>query len=228
MDDQNANDRAFSEAWINYPHRILGRPLDPFCLDHLLALTLINSPFVAGGAESVGWADVFKAIAICRTPFESPIRFPSPWRARARIRWEAFKRRTTNGKAGLTLADAAVAFRSYQNDYHATPELFFTDDGRVLTAPAILARAVYLQRICGMEERRIWRMPIGKMMWIYAAALEQETDSVSLIKGEEADFLTIVGKKQRGEELTEAEERLFGEFTADFNEAELTGSAGSN
>ncbi len=211
-------DPRFAESWVNRPYRILGRKLRPYCLDHLLNLDLINSPLAAtspAAAAKVTWADIFLAVAICSTPFESPLHLPSPRAARAK-QWLLTKlHRLTRGRCGGTLSTVAAAFRVYQNDYHAAPDLFSTASGRELTAPALLARAVFMQRRLGMAEERLWTMPIGKLLWTYAATLEQESEGVSLLETREQDFFDLIKKQQDGIELSPREAALFARLEAE-------------
>ncbi|MDF3056803.1 MAG: hypothetical protein K0R17_1018 [Rariglobus sp.] len=192
-------DRRFLEAWLNRDdHRSCGQRLRPYCFQYALTLQLLKNPFVVG-AELIGWADLFRAIAVCRAPFEKLPRFPSD----IRLAWYVTSRRflwwLSRGRFGTTFAREAAAFRAYQNDYQSNPDLFFENEGRELTAPIMLARAVYLMRVCGLPEERVWMMPIGKALWTYAAALEQDQSGVSLLDEEEGDLMEIIRKLQSGE-----------------------------
>ena len=192
-------DNRFLEAWFNRDdHRVCGQRVKPYCFQYALALQLLKNPFVAG-ADIIVWADLFRAVAVCRTGFDQLPRFPS----NLRLAWYVTSRRflwwLTRGKLGTTLAREAAAFRAYQNDYQSEPDLFFENDGRPLTAPALLARTVFLQRECGLTEERAWMMPIGRALWMYAAALEQSQSGVSLLDESEGDLMDYIKKLQSGE-----------------------------
>lgn len=192
-------DRRFLEAWMNRAdHRVCGRRLRPYCFQYALTLQLLKNPFVVG-AEVIGWADLFRAVAVCRARFEQLPSFPS----NLSLVWYVTTRRflwwLTRGRLGTTFAREAAAFRAYQNDYLSEPDLFFENEGRELTAPIMLARAVYLMRVCSIPEERVWMMPIGKALWTYATALEQDQAGVSLLDEDEGDLMSIIAKLQSGE-----------------------------
>jgi hypothetical protein len=110
----------------------------------------------------------------------------------------ALTRRLTRSRFGTTLALEAARFRAYQNDYQSEPDLFFEDEGRELTAPVLLGRAVHLHARCGISEERAWTMPLGKALWIYAAHLEQTQAGVSLLDEEDTRFMDWVKDIQTG------------------------------
>jgi hypothetical protein len=151
-------------------------------------LEVLGNPLAGADPKAViTWAHLLQAVAICSTPYEAEVRFPKAWLARLRI---ALRRRT--------LATEARAFRAYQNDFLSEPDLFFTEEGRPLNAPGILAKAVFLQMHCHVEERRVWTMPVGKALWMYAAALEQLSDAVMVQENEEAELMRHLRAMQRG------------------------------
>lgn len=192
-------DERFAEAWLNRAdHRVCGRLLRPYCLQHALALQLIQSPFVAGEPRPITWADVFRAAAICACGFEELPRFATSYSMVNYVQGHRLTRWLTRGRRGRDLAAEAHRFRAYQNDYQAEPDLFFETDGKELTAPALLGRAVYLQRVVGLDEARVWTMPLGKALWTYATALEQEQPGVSLLPEGEQDVMDWIKAIQEG------------------------------
>lgn len=193
-------DKRFLEAWLNRAdHRVAGIRLRPYCFQSALVLQQLESPFVSTEDKPITWADVFRAAAVCRTRFEQLPRFPSNFRMVLYATTSRFLWWLTKGRLGTTLSQEAAAFRAYQNDFESTPDLFFENEGRELTAPVILARCVYLQRVCHLPEERVWTMPIGKALWIYAAALEQEQPGVSLLEEEDAEVMQLIRRLQAGE-----------------------------
>lgn len=193
-------DERFAEAWINLPyHVVCGQRLRPYCLQHALALQLIKSPLVSGEDTMITWGDLFMAAAVCACAFEEHPREPTGLHMGNYILGQRLTRWLTRGRLGTTLELECARFRAYQNDYQSEPDLFFEDEGRELTAPALLSRAVFLQRVCHIPEERAWTMPIGKALWSYAAALEQTQTGVSLLDEDETDLFRWIGKIQRGE-----------------------------
>lgn len=191
-------DERFAEAWLNLDHTICGYRLRPYCLQHALALQLIDSPFVSTAPREIGWTDVFRAAAICACRFEEHPRPPTYFRMANYILGHALTRRLSRSRFGTTLTREASAFRAYQNDFLSEPDLFFENDGRELTAPVLLGRAVYLHAHCGISEERAWTMPIGKGLWIYAAHMEQSQAGVSLLDQGDSAFFDWIKDIQAG------------------------------
>lgn len=191
-------DERFAEAWLNLDHTVCGRRLRPYCLQHALALQLIDSPFVDPEPREIRWSDLFRAAAICACRFEQHPRAPGYWAMMNYILGHACTRWLSRGRFGTSLALEAERFRTYQNDFQSEPDLFFENEGRELTAPVLLGRAVYLHAHCGITEERAWTMPIGKALWTYAAHLEQSQAGVSLLDEEGSAWLEWVKDIQAG------------------------------
>lgn len=194
-----ALDERFAEAWLNRAdHRVCGYSLRPYCLQHALMLQLVDSPFVSTQPRPILWSDVFTAAAICATGFEELPRFRSRLRAHAFRLVRGLAARLTGGRLGTDLESECHRFRTYQNDFQSEPDLFFESEGRELTAPVLLGRAVYLHASCGVTEERAWTMPIGKALWIYAAHLEQSQAGVTLLDEEDTKWMEWVKDIQSG------------------------------
>jgi len=191
----------FAEAWINRRHRVAGRLLDPFCLHHVMLLEALNNPLGAAAVGSdarISWGDLFAAVIVCTAPYEEEIQFPSVgllWHLR--VRWLTFVH-WLRRRPGTALAWHCAAFRNYQNDYESAPDLFFDEQTTPLTAPGLLAKAVFLQMQLHLDERRVFTMPIGKALFSYAAAVEQ-LSSARLLENEESDLMEVLRKIQAGE-----------------------------
>lgn len=191
-------DERFAEAWLNLDHTVCGIRLRPYCLQHALALQLIGSPFVDPQPREIKWSDIFRAAAICACRFEEHPRARGYWEMVNFILGHALTRRLTRGRLGSDLALEAERFRTYQNDYQSEPDLFFEGEGKELTAPVLLGRAVYLHAHCGLSEKRAWTMPIGKALWTYAAHLEQSRPGVSLLDEEDSAYMEWIKDIQSG------------------------------
>lgn len=65
----------FYEAFINCPHKVLGKHLRPFSLTHCLYLEAIDSPFmkvINGGEVNITRKDLELAVLICSS--NAPLR----------------------------------------------------------------------------------------------------------------------------------------------------------
>lgn len=182
---------SFAEAWINFSHTVCGVRLPAYSLHTHLMLAVLENPL---GIEELPegfqltWEDLWEAIAAVTTPYGGSIQFPSAWRCVLRQRWRR-----------LNLAEEVAKFRAWQNDYLSTPQVFCSEgDGRPLTAPGILARAIFLQRHLHLSDERVWTMPIGQAMWMHAATLEQINDNVSLLEDNEAKIFELLKAIQEG------------------------------
>lgn len=181
----------FAEAWINYPWRVCRRWLPAYSLHAHLMLCAVRSPLafeVLPEGYRITWEDLWEAVAAVCTPPGAPLVYPSGWRC-------VFTQRLHR----LDLAREVAAFRAWQNDYLSAPDVFCTEgDGRELTAPGILARAVFLQRHLHLSSAEVWTMPIGQALWLHAATLEQINEKVSLLEQGEADLFELVRRIQDG------------------------------
>ena len=66
-------DARFAEAWINYDHVVCGLRLRPYCLQHALLLTVLGNPLGVEDSKqevTVGWEDLWEAVAVCCTAYE--------------------------------------------------------------------------------------------------------------------------------------------------------------
>jgi hypothetical protein len=189
--DGKLDDR-FLEAWINRSHTVCGVRLRPYCLNHALLLAVLESPLGMDNVPAgfgLRWDHLWLAVTICALDYEEEFTAPSPF-------WCEFKRRLHRYDLRVELEK----FRAYQNDYLSSPNIFCSDgDGKPLTAPAILARAVALQRGIGLTEYRVWTMPIGKALWMHATYAEQINENISLVDEEVGETLHFLRQIQDGQ-----------------------------
>jgi hypothetical protein len=182
----------FAEAWINKEWTVCRRRLPAYSFHAHLLLCAAENPFAfehLPPAYKITWEDLWEAVTLVCTPYGQPVRYPPGWRC-------VFTQRLHR----LDLAREIAAFRAWQNDYLSAPEVFCTEgDGRELTAPGILARVVFLQRhLHGYSAETLWTMPIGQVLWLHAACLEQLNDKVSLLEDEEAKLFELIKRIQEG------------------------------
>lgn len=181
----------FAEAWINVPHTVCRVKMPVYSLHTHLMLAVLENPL---GMEAlpqgykITWEDLWEAVAAVKTPYGGHVAFPTPWKCILRQKWHR-----------MDLATELARFRAWQNDYLSAPEVFCTDgDGKPLTAPGILARAIFLQRHLHLSDERVWTMPIGQALWQHAATLEQINDNVSLLEDNEAKIFELLKRIQEG------------------------------
>lgn len=181
----------FAEAWVNVSHVVCGERMPIYSMHTHLMLSVMENPLALESVPQgyrITWEDLWLAIAAVKTPYGGETKFPAPWLCIFKQRWKR-----------LSLEREVAKFRAWQNDYLSTPDVFCTEgDGRPLTAPGILARAVFLQRHLHLSDERVWTMPIGQAMWQHAATLEQINDNVSLLEDKEAALFDLLKRIQDG------------------------------
>ena len=185
-------DERFHEAWVNKSHTVCGVRLRPYCLNHALLLAVLESPLGMNDVPpgfGLRWDHLWLAVTVCASDYEEEFDAPSAF-------WCEFKRKLHR----YDLRTELEKFRIYQNDFLSSPDIFCSDgDGKPLTAPAILARAVALQRGIGLSEYRVWTMPIGKALWMHATYAEQINENISLVNEKDGETLDFLRKIQDGE-----------------------------
>lgn len=185
-------DPRFCEAWVNYEHRVCRVPLQPYSLHHSLLLRMVGNPLVIENPPPdlpIGWVDLWEAVTICSTVFGQPIHYPRGWVC-------ALKQRLHR----MDLKAECEAFRAYQNDFAQVPDLHsFDDSAKPLTAPAPLAKVVFLARELREPMADFWNMPLGQLEWVYATTVEQTSNRWSLLDQEEGAIHDLLGRIQRGE-----------------------------
>lgn len=178
-----ASDPRFLEAWVNRrDHRVFGCRLRPLSLWHLLALDAIDSPFAGFGDGAASTTDFLRAVAILAT--EPP---------------ETLEIHPEGIEPGIWLAFCAIPFtkkcrranlqlKAYFSDFYSSVDVWnFTNGeggGHRISAPWLLARAVFLMRHTNLSERRIWTAPIGQIL-NYAAAVEEQVTNNQVISTDE-------------------------------------------
>jgi len=161
---------AFAEAMLGGRHRVFGYDLQPFSAAHLAFLEAVDSPIFSVG-ESIGADQLLLAARVCA----SPVRL-----IRGGYLPDVGKLAPTlldSIRLGLICASPAkfakqvAAFRTYLDDYLASPEKYDTPNKkpRPMSSPTAFALVVQGAKIFG--EERAWSMPFGLLrtyMDVYA------------------------------------------------------------
>ena len=183
---------AFAEAWINRDdHKVYGRRLYPFCLQHLLFLVIDHNGAYFGKDPSRD--DLIKAVLICSSK-------PEDLQA-GRHTLDGLRKKHFIYAAMYRNHDAELAkWRSYLADYDSKPEFWEAKaSSEGLRAPSILSLATYLEMKTNMTESEIMNAPIGKMFWKSAAITELEGGSSSqIVTDEEAEMIKVMEDKSNG------------------------------
>lgn len=151
--------RAFSEAVINSPHRVLGIRLRPFSAAHFFTLESVNSPIVVGGNVEI--TDFLYALKICS---RNPKFIHGAWSVDTKIRFTLLDHFRVFQLLNARLKGKAFkAWQAYQNDYQSLPE-HMQSEGLTpsISAPGILAAVVSGMRF--MSEKRAWTMPLSLLI----------------------------------------------------------------
>lgn len=177
---------AFLEAWINYPHTLLGRKLRPLCLRHLLWLHALKSPLVLT-SQPVTLQDLEIAALVCGSSSDEEIvtglnvKELSPFASFRLKLWHRSNRRR-DPKA------EAKAFLAYQDDYLKLPETYDSGgSGPDCALPWLLMRAAALIQQTGWSEATVYNLPLGKLLWLNIAFAYLTTGETNVMT--DADIL---------------------------------------
>jgi hypothetical protein len=163
-------DENFYRSLFPGTHRVLGRELLPLSFFHLLALRAVESPLLDPDGD-VELPDLMVAVKICRSRFPSQPNLRPCFREKLLFLWRkddrAFLARETEKFLAYKTAHEAFGPRFWENENEIVP--------RTLSAPAILARVVSLERRTNFTHQQIWNdIPPGYAAWLDGAIAEQE------------------------------------------------------
>ena len=150
---------AFREAFIHDRHVIMGREMQPFCIDHIMLLEALDSPLIMGGTVKI--EDVQLAVKVCSTGsnaefFEASLRPSFYWRLWGRV----FSRVPVKG--------LIERWDAYLADYAPKIEQFRYEDQEACKCPGyVLTAAKLVER--GHAPATVRRMGIGELTaWVLA------------------------------------------------------------
>ena len=167
-------DSLLTEALINSKYRVLGKKLRPYCLWHEFLLLASENPFfVESSEEEANIAHLEAAARICCCKYGE---LPSQ---KINSKWVAVK------AVILGVEKQLASFKTYIDDYNSGPQIWHEEKkeegGSKSGPPGTIFTAVSCLSL-GIDERRVWEMPIGIALW-YSATRQFD-------KGGEMDFVT--------------------------------------
>ena len=178
-----SSDPRFLEAWVNHAgHRVFGRKLHPLCFLDLVALEVVDSPFLPGSKNRACATrhDFNLAVHILSAPIKS-------LELSDRIARPSLVSRMVFSRYDLAKANAAL--QAYFDDYFTTLEMWREPSaGKSCQAPWVLAQAAFLMQHTSLSEWRIWTAPIGQML-CYCAALEEQLSQSQVVSPEERKIM---------------------------------------
>jgi hypothetical protein len=165
---------AFSESVIHDRHVVLGRDLQPFCLDHWEILNALKSPLLYGGKISI--LDMQLAALACSTGNSMEF-YDATLRPHFGMRWWF---RIT---ALMPHEPALAAFNAYVDDYIPKFPHWRYDDGDESKCPGMFLTAARLVE-AGHDPAKVRRMGIGEMNAWAMALLEAKGDPLKSVKSQ--------------------------------------------
>lgn len=144
---------AIHESFLHDRHIILGREMQPFCMDHIMCLERLNSPLIEGGPVTI--SDAQLAVKICSTAttseyLDSALR-PSKY-------WKRFNVVTRS----YPIPTFIKLWNDYIEDFAPKVEQFRYEDQDPPKCPSyVLAAARLVER--GHDPARVRRMGIGEV-----------------------------------------------------------------
>ena len=195
-----ALDPSLAGAFIDggLEHRVLGVPVRPFCLWHVLLLQALDSPFLRHG--EVGLFELRTAIGICRLRFgQSRVRRPflGP-RALWRLCRRGGLRREVKEFLGYT------ADYIYKPEYSVRePKLPAGSSPRIPShsAPEIIRLVGDVVGWSHWPEAYVWELPPSRAHWYRAMALRAAGIDVDFMSDEDRAFndaMKAAGLKPKG------------------------------
>jgi hypothetical protein len=175
---------AFTEALIHDRHVILGRDMQPFCIDHVLILEALKSPLIFGGPITI--EDMQLAVQACST--DSTFEFYDV-SLRPDDRWRLWKKITR--MMPIPLAE----WNRYVDDYD--PKFLFRrnmDEDQATKCPGMMVTAARLVA-CGHDPAKVRRMGIGEMTAWSLAIVEKDGDPLKSV----LDDQDVLFRRERAE-----------------------------
>lgn len=144
---------AFREAFIHDRHVILGREMQPFCIDHIMILEALESPLIMGGTVKIEDAQI--AIKLCSTATNQDY-------LDAALRPDKFWQKWNIVTRSYPIPVFIRAWDEYIDDYAPKIEQFLYDDQDAPKCPGyILTAAKLVER--GHDPAKVRRMGIGEV-----------------------------------------------------------------
>jgi len=180
-------DERFLSAWYSRRHTVMGVRLLPFSLGHRLTLEALDSPFCHPDRPFT-MADLALAVRICAQPPFVPLRAPT-WGERVRF-WRGVIQ-------PAYFQEESMKFVAYLDDHCCAPRFWNKTDQQFSrqSVPWLLEVAAGLLRTTSMREREVWRMPLGKALWYYAALARQEGVDVDILTTDDEALLDSLEKE---------------------------------
>lgn len=198
-------DRDFYRAQLPDTHIVLGMPLLPLSLGHLILLTRLESPFIVGGEPN--WSNLAASVLICAQSYEDGLasldepkdrmdRFMRRWHDRitGNDRWSV--RLRFKSPNILNLFSECSAFRTYIESNSKGPN-FSYDPGnfKPLNCPSEQIIKVALMRDLHFSESEVLNRSWLMCLWDYTT-LRTLAGQVSMVDDE-----SIQDAKNVAEEL---------------------------
>ncbi len=188
----------FHEAWLNssgrvnknLKHVVYGMHLKPLCALHIVALEALDSPFPFAQRDSL--LEDFVAAAIVLSQDYAHLEIEPPDLASVDLRAMAKAAGVKTAKQyNQWREDENKKLDAYFRDYWSLPPMERIAGGdspvSALGAPWLLGTIVALLRQTNLTEERLWRMPMGQLLW-YACVTEEQVSDSRIIDQERLDL----------------------------------------
>jgi hypothetical protein len=179
---------AFREAFIHDRHVIMGRKMQPFCIDHLMSLEALNSPLIMGGQVKI--EDAQAAIKLCSTASDQDY-------FDASLRPDKYWKKWSNVTRSYPLAVFVASWDDYIEDFSPKFEQFRYEDQDAPKCPGyILTAAKLVER--GHDPAKVRRMGLGEVTaWALAIMENNPTPhNPNPLKGIKDDWDVMTAREQ--------------------------------
>lgn len=185
-------DTRFLQAWVESKHRVLGYDLAPFCLNHLLALHAAESPFVLGGIPE--FEDLLLFLKVCSNSARELAPADRQIKRELRKTPLELERAIVGALEYLASASHRPQFAEQAESDPEAPGEHSGGTGRLLTAPAALARIAFMHVHSNLSHTEIMTMKLDQLADLEAAIAEQKGGDVRFRNEEEDAWLTANAK----------------------------------
>jgi len=169
---QLTTSEAFTESVIHDRHVILGREMQPFCLDHWELLNAFKSPLIRGGP--ILTVDLQRAVIACSTGSSQEF-------YNVILRPNFIQKCGLYCTRGLPVDPLLKAFNDYVDDYAPKfPYWRYTDDDSSKCPPLYVTAAKLIG--AGHNSNQVRRMGLGEMTAWALAIYESEGNPLKSLK----------------------------------------------
>jgi hypothetical protein len=200
----------YLKAAMPEPYIVLGVPLRPFCLGHILLMKRFDCRFGDDAEGFRGIEDLLLGIAICSRSYEdfqefiyNPVEFES-WVSK----WGQVVERLSTEELDFNMFEKFMLFKRYMNEGTQIPAFFSSGDNG--NPPTVHWTQSLLQALVAemkFKESEALNMPLGKALQYYCQWLEKN-GAIELMNEEAIEPFMFQDPTETKEDVSDVVKRL--------------------